>query len=86
MNLLLGAPLLDLALAVPFLLARDLLSRVLFGTPDNGALVSLAIGLIISATSGTASEAVQRSVLVRVTGDAGVEGWGNVDQLSKKVP
>ena len=41
---LLAAPLLDLALAVPFLLARDLVSRVLFGTPAHGLLFSLAVG------------------------------------------
>lgn len=41
---LIGAPVLDVVLAVPFLLARDLVSRVLFGTPEHGALVAIAVG------------------------------------------
>lgn len=41
---LVGAPLLDLALAAPFLFARDAASRVLFGTPEHGALFALAVG------------------------------------------
>lgn len=41
---MLGAPLIDLALAIPFLLARDLVSRVLFGTPEHGLLVAIAAG------------------------------------------
>jgi len=42
--LFLGAPLVDLVLAVPFLLARDLVSRVLFGDPVQGPLVAIAVG------------------------------------------
>ncbi len=41
---LLGAPLLDLAIAAPFLLARDAASRLLFGTPEHGALFAIAVG------------------------------------------
>jgi O-antigen/teichoic acid export membrane protein len=40
----LAMPVLDLALAAPLLLARDGVSRVLFGTPAHGVLVSIAIG------------------------------------------
>jgi O-antigen/teichoic acid export membrane protein len=40
----LGAPLIDLVLAAPFLLARDQASRLLFGTPEHGLLVAIAIG------------------------------------------
>lgn len=39
-----GAPLIDLVLAVPFLLGRDPLSRLLFGTPDHGLLVAITVG------------------------------------------
>lgn len=40
--LFVGMPLLDLALAIPVLLGRDLLSRALFGTPEHGHLVAIA--------------------------------------------
>ena len=40
--LFVGMPLLDLALAVPVLLGRGLLSRVLFGTPEHGHLIAIA--------------------------------------------
>ncbi len=41
----LGMPLLDLVVAAPVLLARDLVSRVLFGTPEHGAYVAIAVAI-----------------------------------------
>lgn len=38
-------PVLDVVLAAPFLLARGLVSNVLFGTPVHGPLVVIAIGI-----------------------------------------
>ncbi|GJM44335.1 MAG: polysaccharide biosynthesis protein [Gemmatimonadota bacterium] len=38
-------PLIDLALAAPLLLGREWVSRALFGTPEHGTLVVLAIGI-----------------------------------------
>jgi O-antigen/teichoic acid export membrane protein len=38
-------PALDVLLAAPFLLARGLASRVLFGTPEHGGLFALAVGI-----------------------------------------
>ena len=40
--LFVAMPILDLLLAVPILLGRDLLSRALFGTPEHGNLVAIA--------------------------------------------
>jgi len=40
--LFVGMPLLDLVLALPILLGRDLLSRALFGTAEHGDLIAIA--------------------------------------------
>lgn len=40
--LFVGMPLLDLAIAVPILLGRGVLSRALFGTPEHGNLIAIA--------------------------------------------
>lgn len=40
---LIGAPLFDLLLAAPFLLGREVFSRVLFGTPEQATLVAIAV-------------------------------------------
>jgi O-antigen/teichoic acid export membrane protein len=43
-TLFLALPAFDVMLAAPFLLGRDLVSRALFGTPDHGLLVVIAVG------------------------------------------
>jgi O-antigen/teichoic acid export membrane protein len=41
----LAMPTLDLALAAPFLLGREVVSKILFGTPVYGSFVAIAIGI-----------------------------------------
>lgn len=43
--LFLGMPVLDLLIAIPVLLARDLVSRALFGTPDHGEYIAIAVAI-----------------------------------------